>query len=57
MSAFIRFLSRRGTRRGTKHGQAPEPEKPKNIIVCKVLLLDGSCLTVDLHVSFIGFVL
>ena len=50
MSAFIRFLSRRGTRRGNKSGQPSEPEKPKNVIVCKVQLLDGSSLSVDLNV-------
>ena len=50
MSAFFRFLSRRRTGRGYKP-DAPSPEKQKNIIVCKVILLDNSTLTVDLNVS------
>lgn len=57
---MLRFLSRRKTKSDQKGfnsstrnaSQAPQPVKPnKNVIVCKIIVLDGSDLTIELHVS------
>lgn len=55
---MLRFLSRRKTKSDQKTfnsstrnaSQAPQPVKPnKNVIVCKIIVLDGSDLTIELH--------
>ena len=55
MSRLIRFLSRRRTGRGVqKNKQDEQTHKPKKgYIVCKVLLLDGSDVGIDVPVSLI----
>ncbi|XP_074658612.1 band 4.1-like protein 5 [Tubulanus polymorphus] len=45
MAALIRFLSRRRTGRGVKRGIV-EDRPPKHSITCRVMLLDGTDLTV-----------
>ena len=58
VSEMLRFLSRRksksekGLSSSTKNSsQTSQPVKPnKNIIVCKIIVLDGSDLTIELHV-------
>lgn len=55
---MLRFLSRRKSKsdKGLSNSiknpsQATQPVKPnKNIIVCKIIVLDGSDLTIELHV-------
>lgn len=53
---MLRFLSKRKDRNnGTQNGnQQNKNQRPinKNILQCKVILLDGSDLSVDLPVSF-----
>jgi len=52
MSKFIRFLSRRRTGRGINKSPAEDGgfKKKKGIIACKVVLLDGTDLMVELPV-------
>lgn len=55
MSKLVRFLSRRRTGKGIKRGiQQPENDSKKankNVIVCTVMLLDGTDVTIELPVS------
>ncbi|CAH1788367.1 unnamed protein product [Owenia fusiformis] len=52
MSRLIRFLSRRRTGRGLK--KDPKDSKPKNVLNCKVVLLDGTDLTLDVSKKAYG---
>lgn len=52
MSRLIRFFSRRRYGRGVQRAEEQSPEKPrKNVLQCKVILLDDSSINVDLPVS------
>lgn len=52
MSKLVRYLSRRKTGKGIKRGvQEPDPKKNKHVIVCTVVLLDGTDVTIELPVS------
>ena len=53
MSRLIRFLSRRRTARGVQKNKKDEQtHKPKKgYMVCKVLLLDGTDVGIDVPVS------
>ena len=56
MSRLMRFFSKRyGNNRGSSSAYTKQPTN-KNIIVCQVLLLDGTDISLDLPVSFILFV-
>ena len=55
---MLRFLSRRKSK--SEKGLTKNPtqtsqqvKQNKNLIVCKIIVLDGSDLTIELHVSFI----
>ena len=52
MASFLRFFSRRRTGRGVRRGdQTQGYEKPnKKNIICKVLLLDGTDVTIEVPV-------
>ena len=54
MSRFFRFLSRRGTARG---GSLKDEKPNKNILVCRVIMLDGTDATFDIPVSIKAFCL
>ena len=54
MSKLVRFLSRRRTGKGIKRGvQQSDPKKNKHVIVCTVVLLDGTDVTIELPVSIL----
>lgn len=51
---MLRFLSKRFSRstRGAKSRTDSKTTKPgKNILPCKIILLDGTDMSVDVHVS------
>lgn len=52
MSKFIRFLSRRRTGRGINKSATEDGgfKKKKGIVACKVILLDGTDMMVELPV-------
>lgn len=52
MSKFIRFLSRRRTGRGINKSTTEDGgfKKKKGIVACKVILLDGTDMMVELPV-------
>ena len=53
MSKLVRYLSRRRTGKGIKRGAQTQndPKKNKHVIVCQVVLLDGTDVTIELPVS------
>ena len=53
MSKLVRFLSRRRTGKGIKRGvqNQGDPKKNKHVIVCRVILLDGTDVSIELPVS------
>ena len=55
MSSIIRFLSRRSRKGARRKGvESQIPEKPrKGILPCKVMLLDGTDMSVDVPVSML----
>lgn len=54
MSKLVRYLSRRRTGKGIKRGVQTQEDHKKNkhVIVCTVVLLDGTDVTIELPVSF-----
>ena len=56
MSRFFRFLSRRRTGRGFKSDSYLGEKSKKGLIVCRVILLDGTDIPVELTVGVHSFV-
>ena len=52
MSRFMRFFSKRYTNRRSTNTYSKQ-NRNKNIIVCQVILLDGTDISLDLPVSSI----
>lgn len=56
MSKLVRYLSRRRTGKGIKRGgHQQDDHKKKHVIVCTVVLLDGTDVTIELPVSLVKF--
>ena len=54
MAALIRLFSRRGgPRRQQDEAQQQSTVKKKNALVCTIMLLDGTDITVDIQVRLI----
>ena len=62
---MLRFLSRRKSKSDkgftSSTRNAPQPSQPvkpnKNVLVCKIIVLDGTDLTIELHVSLTFFLM
>ncbi|XP_067932096.1 band 4.1-like protein 5 isoform X2 [Watersipora subatra] len=57
MSKLVRYLSRRRTGKGIKRGVQEDKKGNKHVIVCRVVLLDGTDVTIELPKGSLGDIL